>query len=401
MGLKLYDWLAGRFSFGRSELLRKYNVAKKLPTVKTKSLQGGVQYFDGQFDDARLAINLAQTCAEKGGVLLNYCKVTALLKSEDVVTGVQVVDLETGSNYNISCKAVVNATGVFVDDILQMDSPGSQPLVRPSQGIHLVLPKRFLNSSHALMIPKTPDGRVLFAVPWHNHLLVGTTDTPLNKHSLEPVALEKEIEFVLTTLASYLAEPPTKKDILSVFAGLRPLAAPGKKSGTTKEISRDHKLTTSKSGLITITGGKWTTYRKMAEETVDEAVRVANLGAVACPTKQIPIHGCTQEPATSVYGSDAILIKQLIEEDPALDILLAEGLPYTMASVVWGVRYEMARTVEDILARRTRVLFLNARAAVIAAPAVAKLMAHELGYGNDWVNQQVTDFTATAQGYIV
>ena len=403
VGLKLYDWLAGKFSFGSSRILRKEKTTQALPGLLTNRLTGAVEYLDGQFDDARLAINLAQTAIEQGATMLNYVKVAGLTKENDKVTGVNVVDIESGETYKLAAKSVINATGVFVDEILAMDKPGSKPLVMSSQGVHIVLDKSFMPSDSALMIPKTSDGRVLFAVPWHNHLVVGTTDTPLKAHSLEPIALEKEIDFILETAGSYLKNSPTRKDILSVFAGLRPLAAPDKEAGQTKEISRSHKLIVSKSNLVTITGGKWTTYRKMAEDTIDRVITVANLSQSKCITKNLAIHGSEVLDAVdhfSFYGTDAKEIKQLIEKQPELSEKLSSKFPNVAAEVLWSVKNEMARTVEDILARRLRILFLDAKAAVEMAPKVAKIIAKELGFDEAWQLEQVQQFNAIAKNYM-
>jgi glycerol-3-phosphate dehydrogenase len=403
IGLKLYDWLSGRVSFGKSSFFSSKSVIQQLPNINAAGLIAGVEYFDGQFDDARLAINLAQTSASKGGVLLNYCKVAGLHKENGKVKGVLAIDLETNKQYNLSAKAVINATGIFVDDVLKFDEPNRKPLVRPSQGIHLVLPNSFLNSSNAILIPETRDGRVLFAVPWHGHVLVGTTDTPLPSNSLEPIALEEEIEFILETVKTYFSVAPTRTDVLSVFAGLRPLAANNKSTNSTKEISRDHKLLVSSSGLITITGGKWTTYRKMAEETVNKAIEVAGLAKATCQTKKLKVHGCTTaliEGHLSVYGTDAAGIKLLIKENPLLDKRLVHHLPYTEAEVVWAVRYEMARNAEDVLARRLRILFLDALAAIEAAPRVIELIAEELGYSEDWKRVELATFHQLAYHYL-
>ncbi|MEO5995974.1 MAG: glycerol-3-phosphate dehydrogenase/oxidase [Chitinophagaceae bacterium] len=405
IGLKIYDWLSGTFSFGRSSFINRKNMIKALPEINTKGLVGGIKYFDGQFDDARLAINLAQTSVAQGAVVLNYCKVSKLAKKGGKIQAVTAYDMEKSREYQLRAKTVINATGVFVDDILQMDKPETKPLVRPSQGIHLVFDKSFFTSSNALMIPKTADGRVLFAVPWHDHVLVGTTDTPLNKPTIEPKALDEEVNFILKTMQQYLSKLPTKKDVLSVFAGLRPLAAPQKETGNTKEISRDHKLIVSESGLITITGGKWTTYRKMAEETVNAAIKVGNLEPVPCGTKQLAIHGSITTPssddALSIYGTDQEGIKNLVLENPSLLKKLIEELPYTQAEVVWSVRHEMARTVEDVLARRLRILFLDAKAAMNAAPKVAELIAKELNRDEHWIADQLESFYSLANNYLL
>ncbi|MDB5260904.1 MAG: FAD-dependent oxidoreductase, partial [Adhaeribacter sp.] len=406
VGLTVYDWMAGRYRFNKTGLLSGKTVRKLLPNIQPRGLKGGVRYYDGQFDDARLAVNLAQTCAEQGGVILNYTKVVGLLKdAAGQVNGVTAQDLESGEIYKLKAKTVINATGVFVNDILRMNAPAQQPLVRPSQGVHVVLDRSFLPGADALMIPKTPDGRVLFAVPWHGHLLVGTTDTPLNESSLEPTPLASEVDFILETAGEYLVRKPTRTDVRSVFAGLRPLAAPTKNTNSTKEISRSHKLMVADSGLITITGGKWTTYRKMAEETVDEAIRVGNLPNTACPTAGLKIHGYiskgTPDNYLNIYGSDAALIQELINYDPALGQPLHPGFPNVPAEVVWAVRHEMARTVEDVLARRLRILFLDARAAIQMAPRVAAIMATELNYDAAWQQQQLETFISLANNYLL
>ncbi len=404
VGLKLYDWLSGKFSFGKSRRLDPAETLQKLPYIKQDKLKGGVEYFDGQFDDARLAVNLAQTIVEQGGVVLNYCKVTGLLKENDKVCGVKALDKETGRQYRLHAKAVVNATGVFVDDVLKMDQPESKPLIRPSQGVHIVVKPAFLESASALMIPETTDGRVLFAVPWHEHVLVGTTDTPIEKHSLEPRPLDREIRFILDTLRQYVQNPPAEKDIVSVFAGLRPLAAPQKDSAATKEISREHKIILSASGLVTVTGGKWTTYRKMAEDTVNKVIGVGKFARMPCKTKQLPVHGCCGPHSStylSVYGKDEDNIRLLINLTPSLGTPLVKDMPYTEAEVVWAVKNEMARTIEDVLARRLRLLFLDAGAAISAAPRVAALMAEALDLDAKWQQQQLEEFYSMAAGYQV
>ncbi|MGM9475660.1 glycerol-3-phosphate dehydrogenase/oxidase [Pedobacter sp. GSP4] len=404
-GLSVYDWLAGKYSFGKSKYFSKRETLSMMPGIKAEGLKGSIRYYDGKFDDARLAINIAQTATEKGAILLNYTKVTALLKDEKgAVTGVETQDALTGSRASYSARVVINATGVFVDDILQMNNPNSKKMVRPSQGVHVVLEKSFLNSESALMIPKTSDGRVLFAVPWHNHLLVGTTDTPLNEHSLEPRALKEEVDFIMNTASSYFTRKPLESDILSVFSGLRPLAAPTNGDGnSTKEISRDHKLIVSAKGLITITGGKWTTYRRMAEETVNLAITHADLEPKACVTQNLTIHGSLNHKGThhlDIYGTDRDKIEALMQQTPHLRQKLNPAFPYTEAEVVWAARYEMAETVEDILSRRLRILFIDAQAAKDMAPKVATLLARELSADENWESDQIETFNKLADGYI-
>jgi len=403
-GLKLYDWLAGRRSIGTSMAVTKAEIQQHFPNLKSDKLKGGVRYFDGQFDDARLAINLAQTAATHGATLINYCRVTGLIKSNDgKIKGVNATDVETGMAYELSAKVVINATGVFVDDVLMMDTGDHKPIVRPSQGTHIVLDHSFLRSDEALMIPKTSDGRVLFGVPWHGHLLIGTTDVPVDRHSLEPKPTRSEVAFILETAAKYLVKAPKRDDILSVFAGLRPLAAPNDASDPTKEISRDHKLMVNPSGLVTITGGKWTTYRKMAEETVNKAMEVAALPPVACRTKTTRIHGYTETPYPghwSAYGCDAPRIKSLADSNERWQEKLHNDFEHIVAEVVWATRHEMARTVEDILARRLRILFLNAQASIEMAPKVAEIIAAELNKDQDWIADQLAQYRETAAKYL-
>ncbi len=405
-GLKMYDWLAGTYSFGRSKFLSRAEVQQKLPGLANKGLLGGIRYFDGKFDDARLAVNIAQTAMEQGGTLLNYVRVTDLIKdSKGKICGVEAEDTLNGTRHKLFSKAVINATGVFVDDILQMNKPDAEKLVRPSQGVHVVLDHAFLDSDSALMIPKTSDNRVLFAVPWHSRLLVGTTDTPIDSHSLEPRALEEEVEFILSTASQYFKRKVRKQDVLSVFAGLRPLAAPDKNdTNSTKEISRDHKLIVSDSGLITITGGKWTTYRKMSEETIDTAIQTTNLEDRKCITKDLKIHSCTTERPEghlSIYGTDKSYIEELASSNPEWQEKLHPSHPNIKAEVIWAMRNEMAYMVEDILARRMRVLFVDAQAAIDMCVPVAELMASENQKGAEWMENQIDTFKLMANQYLL
>lgn len=405
IGLTMYDLLAGNLSLGRSHPISKADALKSLPTIKEDKLTGGVVYHDGQFDDARLAINLVQSAQSHGAIMLNYMKVTGLSKANGKLDGVSAVDTETEKTYRFSGKVIVNATGVFVDNILSMDKKAHKPMVRPSQGVHIVLDKDFLPGDDALMIPKTTDGRVLFAVPWHDKVVVGTTDTPLDEHSLEPKALDEEVEFILKTAANYLSKVPTREDVRSVFAGLRPLAAPQGDGQKTKEISRSHKLFVSESGLLTMTGGKWTTFRKMGEDTVDKAVEVGGLKASTSITDHLPIHGSDQtfdfSDALYYYGSDKLKIEALAKVDKKLAEPILEGFPYIKAQIVWAARYEMARTIEDVLSRRIRMLLLDARAALEMAPVVAQIMADELNLSQDWIDRQLDDFYRLASGYLL
>jgi glycerol-3-phosphate dehydrogenase len=403
IGLKLYDLLAGKYGFGASKLLTKEETLERLPTLEPEGLTGGVVYFDGQFDDARLLIHLAMTAADHGATLMNYCPATALLRdAEGYVNGLMARDEETGENLTIAARIVVNATGVFTDSIRQMADPDAEQLVVTSQGIHLVFDRSFLKGDTALMVPRTSDGRVLFVIPWHDHAVAGTTDTPLDAPSMEPLPLDEEIEFILETAARYLTRPPTRADVLAVYVGLRPLV---KGEGKTSALSRDHVIHVDTSGLLTITGGKWTTYRYMAEDCVDHAITLGRLRDEPCPTRNLRIHGYLRDSPTlgslEVYGSDADAIHTLAKNNPAFAARLHPDLPYIAAEVVWAARAEMARTVEDALARHTRALFLNASAAIAMAEPVARLLAAELGRDELWVAAQVKDFRALAAQYRV
>jgi glycerol-3-phosphate dehydrogenase len=401
IGLKLYNLLAGKYGFGASRILSREETLERLPTIKPEGLRGGVIYFDGQFDDSRLLINLAATAFEQGATLLNYAPVTGLTKdAEGFVDGVRFHDVESGEDFEVRAKVVINATGPFSDALRRKADPTVQPMIAPSQGVHLVFDRSFLAGDNAIMVPHTSDGRVMFAIPWHGHTVVGTTDTPIGEPSLEPAPLEQEIDFILQTSALYLAKTPTRADIRSVFAGIRPLVKSGE-GGSTAALSRDHTIRIENSGMITICGGKWTTYRHMAEDCVNQAATLARLPDRLCVTEHLNIHGFHSSSEKFgrlwMYGSDAPLIAQLEQDGEPLD----SELPYTAAEVIWAVREEMARTVEDVLARRTRALFLNSEAALRMAPRVAHLMAAEMNQDAAWEAAQLESFRQTAANYRV
>jgi glycerol-3-phosphate dehydrogenase len=405
VGLKLYDLMAGKWRLGKSKFISKTETVRRMPQIKQEGLKGGVVYHDGQFDDARMIIALAQTCDELGGCVLNYTKVESLTKDENgKVNGLTFMDQLDGTHLNIKARMVVNATGVFADKILKMDNPDARKSIQPSQGIHLVFDQSFLGGKDALMIPKTSDGRVLFAVPWHGKLVVGTTDTLKDKPQLEPEALEKEIDFVLETAQAYLTKKPTKADILSVFAGLRPLAAPKEDGAKTKEISRTHKVILSDSQLVTLTGGKWTTFRKMGEDTVAYFPKVSGKSISESKSATQKLHGFTIKPDEghmAIYGSDAFQIRFMLKDHPEWRDKLHPKYPYTIAEVIWIVRNEMAVKLEDVLSRRFRILLLDARAAIEMAPKVAGIMAKELGMDHIWMETELKEFKKTANKYII
>jgi glycerol-3-phosphate dehydrogenase len=406
IGLKVYDALAGKLNLAPSRMLSRDETMARIPNIESNNLQGGVEYFDGQFDDARLAVALARTAAHHGATMLNYVRVIDLKKSGAMVTGFTCRDAETHAEYEVNAKVVINATGVFADDIRQMDEPGVPAVVQPSQGVHLVFDRSFLRGDSAIMVPHTDDGRVLFVIPWHDRVLVGTTDTPMKNTEIEPTALDSEIGFILRNAARYLAKDPSESDILSIFAGQRPLVRPPKRDGSeTKSISRNHEIMVSGSGLVTIAGGKWTTYRKMAEDTLNHAIMLSGLDDNPCVTANLQLHGWRSPSATPLppglaeLGADAAAVQQMMDADAVLSERIHPELPYPKALVIWAVRNEQARTIEDVLSRRTRILLLNAAAAVESAPRVADLMAAELGRDKNWIESQLQAFTALAKNY--
>jgi glycerol-3-phosphate dehydrogenase len=403
IGMKVYDMLAGKYGFGRSRVLSRDEVLERIPTLETEGLRGGVLYYDGQFDDARLLIDLAQTAEESGATLLNYAKVVGFSHdAEGFVDGLSVEDTEGGLQHHIRARCVINATGAFCDAVRRLDDPRAAPMIAPSQGVHVVLDRSFLPGDSAIMVPRTGDGRVMFAIPWHGRVIVGTTETPIDRVELEPRALPQEIDFILETAARYLTHNPTRGDVLSVFTGIRPLVR-SSAVASTATLSREHSIHVSKSGLLTIAGGKWTTYRRMAEDCVDHAATLAKLDERPCVTRELRIHGHDEDAARfgelSYYGSAAAPLRELMERSPELSRRLHPDLPVSAAQVVWAVRCEMARTVDDVLARRTRALLLNAREAVEIAPDVARQMAAELGRDQAWADDQVKLFNAIARRY--
>jgi len=403
IGLKVYDTLAGQLGLEPSRYLSREEMIELLPTLETEGLDGGVVYHDGQFDDARLAIHLARTAVNHGAVTLNHTRCCGLMKENGHVIGVKAECMETGAQHEIRAKCVINATGVFVDDLRRMDDPRAESIVTPSQGVHLVLPREFLPGDSAIMIPKTDDGRVLFAVPWHGRVIIGTTDTPVHHATLEPRALPEEIEFLMTHAARYLTRDPRPSDVLSMFAGLRPLVAA--KTGSTAELSRDHTILVADSGLITITGGKWTTYRRMAEDVIDHAEMIGGIGVKHCVTHDLMIHGSAtvlaKDDPLAVYGSDAAIVRDLMQEESTMAEKIHPKLDLTVAEVVFHTRHEMARTVGDVLARRSRCLLLDAQSSMAAAPRVAEIMAQELGWDAEVTSHQTDRYQRLAAGYLM
>ncbi len=405
-GLKLYDALAGRLGIAPADLLNGAEAAELVPTIEPAGLTGGIQYYDAQFDDARLAICLARTLADLGGAPANYVRVESFLKRDGRVTGVVARDLETDAELEIRARVTINASGVFTDELRREDDAEAPGLMMTSQGVHIVLDRSFLPGDSAIMIPKTDDGRILFAIPWRDRVLIGTTDTPLPEPSLEPRALPDEIEFLIQHAARYLTKDPTESDVLSVFAGLRPLVKAGDGKDTSK-LSRNHRIVVSDSGLVTITGGKWTTCRKMAEEAIDRAIKVGGLERRPATTEELKLHGAGEEVDSAAggdarwrdYGTDAARLEELVSGNPEWGRPLHPRLDCCAAEVVFGARHEMARDLEDVLSRRTRALLLDANAAVEIAPQVAKLLAKELGRDKAWEKEQVGGFEKLAGGY--
>lgn len=409
VGLKMYDALARDRKIAPSRVLDREETLAEIPNVEPDQLIGGVRYHDAQFDDARMALALARTAANRGAVVANYARVVDLVKEGGQVVGARVVDGESGAEHFVRAKVVINATGAFADGVRRFDDPKASATMLPSQGVHVVLDRSFQPSDSAIMVPRTNDGRVLFVIPWHDRVLVGTTDTPRPEAVIEPRALPEEVDFILENAGRYLDHDPSRDDVLSVFAGLRPLVQEVSGGNETKKISREHAVLVSASGLVTVIGGKWTTYRKMAEDAVDDALAVGGLEARPCVTETLPIHGWMEredrdfpeESTLQPYGSDLAALRALESEDPALADSLDPRLPYRGSHVVYAARHEMARTCEDALARRTRSLLLDARASIEAAPRAATLLARELGRDAAWCAAESARFRALAEEYLL
>ena len=405
LGLRLYDGLAGADRLGRSRGLSRQETLEYLPTIAPGGLCGGVVYGDAQFDDARLALHLALTAADQGAVVVNHVRCIGLRRQQGRLEGVQVRDEETGREFPVRARGVINATGIFVDMVRELDTPKLPPLVAVSSGVHLVLPAEFLPGPAALMVPKTADGRVLFAVPWQGRVIVGTTDTRRSEPEIEPRALAGERRFVLEHARRYLSKDLTETDVLSIFTGLRPLVRQNGTGGTAG-WSRDHTMVVSASGLVSVTGGKWTTYRQMAEDVMDRAEKVAQMPHRPSPTRDLRLHGwapasgATPTGHWDAYGSDAAGVRAICGGRPEWSEPLHPRLPWLAGEVVWQVKSEMARTVDDVLARRMRALLWDAAAAIEMAPRVAALLAAVLHRDENWQRSQVDTFRAMARRYV-
>ncbi len=404
-GLTFYDALAGKLGIEKTSILSRQEALEAIPTLKTENLRGGVRYYDGQFDDARMTIALAQSIWDQGGVALNYVKAEAFIKKNGKIVGIEATDIESGESVRVHSKAVINATGVFSDSLRQLDDPASPEIIQTSQGAHIVLPKKFVPGNSAIMVPKTSDGRVLFAIPWKDSVIVGTTDTPMDKIDPNPKPLDQEIDFILENARRYLETGVDRKDIRSVYAGLRPLVKPPKSSGNTAALSRDHTIQISNTGLITIAGGKWTTFRKMGQDTIDRAIEVAGLVTKPCQTRALALHGASSNGEAipenwRMYGSDALKLQKLASDNAELNEELHPDFSYKKAEIVFGIREEMALSIEDLLSRRTRILVQDAKAAMEAAPAVAAILAKEQGRDETWARNAVEEFKQTAREFL-
>jgi len=399
-GLKLYDVLAGKSNLPGSRILSGREARKRVPGLRGRGLHSAILYHDGQFDDARLAIALARTAVDRHAAVANYVRAERFLYEGERVCGVLANDRETGRRFEIRARAVVNATGIFVDDLRAIDDPNAPKLLTHSRGTHIVVRREALGTStYAVLVPKTSDGRVIFATPWHDSVVIGTTDIKTGYAELDPRPTAAEVAYILQTINPYLATPLGASDVRATFAGLRPLV--NRSATTTAGLSREHLIDVAPSGLVTVTGGKWTTYRKMAEDVIDVAVKEAGLPPAPSATAHLALHGAAPDlpprgDPLRVYGSDGAALNALTAERPELGARLDARLPYVAAQVVYAAQHEMALTVEDVLARRTRALFLDVEAARASAPLVAKLLASELGRDGAWESEQLRAFGAVA-----
>jgi glycerol-3-phosphate dehydrogenase len=396
IGLKVYDLMAGKLGLGPSQFLSKKETIEKIPNVNQDELNGGIIYHDGQFDDARMGISLAHTVEEHGGAVVNYLKWDSFIYENGQVSGIKVTDQITQSSYALKAKVVVNATGVFAEKIMRADEPKAELKIKPSQGVHLVLDKSFLKSENAIMVPNTSDGRVLFAVPWHDVVVVGTTDTEVNNISIEPKASDQEIDFILSNAEKYMTRKPKRSDVKSVFAGLRPLIS--KENKSSKSLSRKHTIYKSKKGVYHLLGGKWTTYRKMGRDVLELIASTGQLKFEPSKTEELRIFGYKSNVSWSdplhFYGSEKEHVMSMGSNKP-----LSPLLPLTEAQIIYAIRYEMALNLEDVLSRRTRCLLLNAKECILIAPEVARIMRSELNAEENWEQEQIKLFLDLAKNY--
>jgi glycerol-3-phosphate dehydrogenase len=412
IGLKIYDWLAGSGRISPSKFLSQEETLERMPVLKQDGLKGSVAYADGQFDDARYDLALVQTFTAAGGNALNYAKVTDFLRDANgKISGVHVEDYQTNAAFTVKAKAIVNATGIFSDSIRGLANPSLHKRIRASKGAHILLPLAVFPTEDALLIPKTEDGRVVFAIPWQRRLLVGTTDEEVSPEE-ELVVTKQDIEYLLRHLNQYLATPVSPGDIVSGFAGARPLVASGDERDT-KKLARDDVIEVDPhSGLISIMGGKWTTHRAMAEDTIDRAQQALGAPQTDSRTRNYVLYGgqgftddfwkqlCrrfsiserTAHHLAGKFGTAAVEVLALGEGSPALMELILEGGSAIRAEVIYSVRHEMACTIEDVLARRLGMQFYSWRDAIEAAPLVGSLMAEELQWTSSVAREAVTSY---------
>ena len=399
-GLWLYDQLAGDLQFERSSSLSLTEMRKLVSALRLDRFTGAVKYSDGLFDDTRLLWDILNNATRNGAKIANYCEVIGLIKQHERITGVEVLDKEKGTSFCLNANAVINATGAWSDEIGALDNPDDEQSVVPSQGTHIVVSRDFFPSNDAILIPRTSDGRVMFIIPWLGKVVIGTTDEKLANGTTSAIPTNQEIELILRTAREYLQRPPNRTDISACFAGIRPLSASGSNSKTAK-ISREHAIEVSHSGLISISGGKWTTFRLMAEQCVDTFERFAGYSHRPCITAVLPLAEQSEDSEFRHYGNSAQALKALIKEQPSTSEPLTQVLSLTPAEVIFAVRHELARTVMDVLARRTRAIFLDAQAAISVAPQVAEIMRAELGEDEQWLTTQLETFDRQARSYVL